>query len=159
MVCSNQVRVNIDAGPYGQKYTTPGGESIGFYASLRLRTAKPEKIKEKIKVAGKEITRVIGVKTQVEVFKSSIDKPYRTAPVIILFDYGIDDIRANLQYIKDFTKNTQYCVGDEVLSNSMDEAITLIEKRGLEKELKEEVITLWEAIENKFDTDRKRKNR
>lgn len=159
MVCSNQVRVNIDAGPYGQKYTTPGGESIGFYASLRLRTSKPEKIKEKIKVAGKEVTRVIGVETQIEVFKSSIDKPYRTAPVIILFDYGIDDIRANLQYIKDYTKNTQYCVGKQVLSNSMDEAITLVESEGLEESLKEEVIDLWEAIENKFDTERKPKNR
>jgi recombination protein RecA len=159
MVCSNQVRINIDAGPYGQKYTTPGGESIGFYASLRLRTAKPEKIKEKIKVAGKEITRVIGVETQIEVFKSSIDKPYRTAPVIILFDYGIDDIRANLQYIKDYTKNTQYCVGEQTLSNSMDEAITLVEEQGLENALKAEVIALWEMIENKFDTERKPKNR
>jgi recombination protein RecA len=80
IVCSNQVRVNVDAGPYGQKYTTPGGEAIGYYASLRLRFYKPEKIKKEILVAGKKNTRIIGVETQVEVFKSSIWKPYHIAP-------------------------------------------------------------------------------
>lgn len=157
MVCSNQVRVNADAGPYGQKYVTPGGEAVGFYASLRLRTLRPEKIKQKVKVSGgKEVTRVIGVETEIEVFKSSIDKPYRTAPVIILFDYGIDDIRANLQFIKDFTKNTTYTLGGEMLSNSMEDAIRKVEHHKLQKKLKEEVIDLWEEIESKFITERKK---
>lgn len=151
MVCSNQIRQNLDAGPYGQKYTTPGGEAIGFYASLRLRFQKPEKIKVKQKIAGKETSRVIGVETQVEVFKSSIWKPYRTAPLYILFDYGIDDIRSNLQFIKDNTKSTQYTVGELVLSNSMEAAIKLVEKDPeLIKQLREEVIDLWESIEEKF---------
>lgn len=151
MVCSNQIRQNLDAGPYGQKYSTPGGEAIGFYASLRLRFQKPEKIKIKQKIAGKETFRVIGVEVQVEVFKSSIWKPYRTAPLYILFDYGIDDIRSNLQFLKDHTKTTQYCIGGEPLSNSMEDAIKLVEKdKTLIKQLREEVIDLWEEIEEKF---------
>lgn len=160
MVCSNQVRVNADAGPYAQKYVTPGGEAVGFYSSLRLRAMRPEKIKQKIKVAGKELTKVIGVETEFEVFKSSIDKPYRIAPVVILFDYGIDDIRSNLQYIKNHTKNTQYCIGEKTLSNSMEESIKIIEENpALIKELKNEVIDLWESIEAKFDSNRKPKQR
>ncbi len=158
MICSNQIRQNLDAGPYGQKYTTPGGESVGFYASLRLRFTKPEKIKQKVKVAGKEVTRVIGVETEIEVYKSSIWKPYRTAPVVILFDYGVDDIRANLQFIKNYTKNTQYTVGEETLSNSIEESIKLVEKdTALIKQLKEEVIDLWEEIEEKFSQGAERK--
>jgi protein RecA len=157
MVCSNQVRQNLDAGPYGQKYTTPGGESIGFYSSLRLRFAKPEKIKIKRKVAGKEESRVVGVEVLVEVFKSSIWKPYHTAPITILFDYGIDSIRDELQYIKDKTASKVYTIGSESLSNSLEESIKIIEQDGLEKELKEEVITLWEDIESKFETERKPK--
>ena len=159
MVCSNQVRVNVDAGPYGQKYTTPGGESIGFYSSLRLRFMKPEKIKQKVKVSGKEVTRVIGVTTEIEVFKSSIWKPYRTAPVTILFDYGIDDIRENLQFIKNHTSNAIYTVNGEKLSNSMESAIKMVEQGGLVKKLKNEVIDLWEVIESKFDSERKPKIR
>jgi RecA/RadA recombinase len=157
MVCSNQVRVNTDAGPYGQKYTTPGGEAIGFYSSLRLRTLKPEKLKAKVKVAGKEVVRVIGVEVQVEVFKSSIWKPYRIAPVTIIFDYGIDDVRANLQFLKDYSKVTQYCVEGQVLSNSLEEAIALVEQDGLEWKLREEVIDLWESIEARFESSRKAK--
>jgi len=158
MVASNQVRENIDAGPYGQRWRSPGGESIGFYASLRLRTSSPQKIKTKASVAGKEVTRVIGVETQVEVFKSSVWKPYRTAPLTILFDYGIDDIRQNLQFIKDFTKNTTYSLGGQKLAVSMEDSIAMIEEDGYERQLKDEVIDLWEEIESKFQKD-SRKNK
>ena len=159
MVCSNQVRVNMDAGMYGQKYTTPGGEAVGFYSSLRLRMTKPEKISIKEKIAGKEVKRIIGVRTDVEVFKSSIWKPYHTASVTILFDYGIDDIRENLQFIKDFTKNTMYTVGGESLGISMESSIAKVEANNLEDKLRNEVIDLWEEIESKFETERKPKQR
>ena len=159
MVCSNQVRVNQDAGPYGQKYVSPGGEAIGFYSSLRLRAMKPSKIQEEITVAGKKVKRPVGVETTIEVFKSSIWKPFRTAPVIILFDYGIDDIRANLQFVKDFTKNTTYTCKGGKLAVSMEDSIAIIEEDGMEQHLKEEVIDLWEEIESKFTSDRKKKER
>ena len=159
MVCSNQVRVNIGAGPWGQKYITPGGEAIGFYSSLRLRAQKPQKIKETVTVAGKKIARVVGVETEFEVFKSTVWKPYRTAPVTIIFDYGIDDVRTNLQFIKDYTSNTSYQVGDTVLSNSMKKAIDMVEEEGLVQQLKEEVIALWIKIEAQFSSERIPKER
>jgi len=159
MVCSNQIRQNLDAGPYGPKYKSPGGEAIGFYSSLRLRMSNPKKIKETRKVSGKEVMRVVGVKMEVEVFKSSVWKPYRTAPITILFDYGIDNIRDCLQFIKDYTKNTTYCLGDNILSNEMNKAVKIIEEKRLEHDLKETVITLWETIESKFETERKPKIR
>ena len=159
MVCSNQVRMNMDAGPYGQKYISPGGESIGFYSSLRLRASKAQKIYSKERIAGKEVKRVIGVETEIEVFKSSIWKPHRTAPITIIFDYGIDDIRANLQFIKNYTKNTTYMIGDEKLAVGMEDSIAIVEEDGLEKKLKDEVIELWEEIEEKFSSDRKPKKR
>lgn len=157
MVCSNQIRINTDQ--FGQKYISPGGESLGFYSSLRLRTNKPQKIKEKIKVAGKEVIRVIGIKVEIEVFKSSVWKPYHTAPLTILFDYGIDDVRENLQFIKDYTKHTIYTIQGENIDVSMNKSITYIEENKLEQELKEEVIELWQGIEDKFESKRKLKIR
>ena len=159
MVCSNQIRVNLNAGPYGQKHTTPGGESIGFYASLRLRTKTPEKIKAVKSFAGKQVTRIVGVEVTVEVVKSSIWKPHRSAPVSIIFDYGIDDIRQNLQYIKQHTKNTIYMVGTNKLSKSLEDSIKQVEEEGLEEALKQEVILLWNKIERQFDSHRKPKKR
>jgi len=157
MVCSNQVRINVGASPYEQKYIAPGGEAMGFYSSLRLRFMKPEKIKEKRRVAGKEVVRVVGVDVKIEVFKSSIWKPFHIAPVTILFDYGVDDIRQNLQFIKDYTKMTVYGINGEGLGKSMEEAIQAVEKDHLEDILKEEVIDLWEEIESKFESERKPK--
>ena len=159
MVCSNQVRQNSNAGPYGAKYMSPGGEAIGFYSSLRLRCGSPQKIKDKKTVAGKEVKRVIGVTTVIEVFKSSVWKPYGMAPVTIIFDYGIDDIRQNLQFIKNFTSNTTYTVNGESLSNAMEEAISVVEEQKLTQDLKNEVIDLWTQINKKFKQNRKPKVR
>ncbi len=159
LVCSNQVRQNLDAGPYGQKYKSPGGEAIGFYSSLRLRFSSGSKIKRKVRVKGKEIARVVGIETEIEVFKSSVWKPYRSAPIYILFDYGIDDIRANLKFVKSIRKTSVYMVGDEKLSNSLEEAIRLVEDYELEEDLKDETIELWEEIEDQFEQKRKPKRR
>lgn len=155
LVCSNQVRVNPDAGPYGQKYRTPGGEAIGFYASLRLRAMSSKKIREKKKIKGKEHSRVIGVSTDIEVFKSSVWSPFRIATVDIIYDYGIDDIRANLRFLKQNRGTTAYEVGGEKIGNSIDAAIKFVEEHGLIIPLKEEVIDLWEHIERQFDKQRK----
>lgn len=159
MVCSNQIREDINAGQFGQRYRSPGGEAIGFYSSLRLRASKPSKIKKKLTIEGKETTRVIGVETEFEVFKSSIWKPYRTATVSILFDYGIDDIRDNLIFLKENNKTTMYCIGDLQLNKSLEKSIQMVESGKLEKKLKNAVIDLWEEIEKQFESERKPKER
>lgn len=159
MVCSNQVRENLDAGPYGQKYKSPGGMAIGFYSSLRLHCRSPRKIKRKKTIAGKEQERIVGVGTTVEVAKSSVWKPFRTAYVYIMFDYGIDDVRANLQFIKSNKGGSVYTVEKDNLSKTLDKAIYMVEKNDLEEILRDEVINLWEEIEVQFTDERKRKVR
>jgi recombination protein RecA len=155
MICSNQVRQNLDAGPYGQRYKSPGGEAIGFYSSLRLRCSSGEKIKVARSIHGKEHKRVIGVKTNIEVFKSSVWKPYRTAEVYIIFDYGIDDIRANLKFIKDAARDSIYKVRGIKLGRTLDRAIKEVEEQGLEEELKKQTIEFWNEIESSFEEKRK----
>lgn len=157
MVCSNQIRQNFDAGPYGMKYKSPGGEAIGFYSSLRLRFGSPQKIKEKKKIRGKEHERVVGVHTGIEVFKSSVWKPYRSAEVYILFDYGIDDIRANLRFLKQNTGSTVYTIKDLKLDRSLERSIQIVEEENLEQELRNAVIELWNEIEEGFQEKRKPK--
>jgi len=157
MVCSNQVRENIDAGKWGQKYSSPGGLAIGFYASLRLMTKITRRIKKEKIFHGKTVSRIIGVDIEVEVFKNSIWKPFRTAPVTIIFDYGVDDIRQNLQFIKDYSKGSVYTINEESLDKSMEISIKKIEEDDREEELKQEVILLWNKIEREFDSHRKSK--
>jgi len=155
LACSNQLRDTFAS--IGAKKESPGGNAIKFYASLRLTTRILKYIRKTIIVHGKDVERVLGVNIEIKVVKSSVWKPLRTAPITILFDYGIDDIRQNLQFIKDYTSNTIYTLGKDNLSKSMDEAIKIVENDGLESKLKEEVIDLWESIEEKFKVERKPK--
>ena len=158
MVCSNQIRESNAT--HGETFTVPGGKAVGFYASVRLRFFAPEKLKSKEKTVGKKkVIKVFGKKVKVEVYKNSTDVDCRTATIYLTNGYGIDDIRANLQYIKDYTTNKTYTVNGDNMGVSMDEAIAKVEARGLEKELKEQVIDLWETIENKFKVERKKKVR
>lgn len=155
MVCSNQVRQNVDAGPYEQRYISPGGEAIGFYSSLRLRCSTPIKTVKTRKIKGKEHSRVVGVETRIEVFKSSVWKPFRSANVHIVYDYGVDDIRGNLRYLKTTRGDTTYKVGGESIGQSLEKAIATVEAQNLEQVLKDEVVDLWNEIERKFNSTRK----
>jgi hypothetical protein len=159
MVCSNQVRQNLDAGPWGQKYKSPGGESIGFYASLRLRAKGSQKLTKKKKIKGKEVARSIGTETEFEVHKSSIWKPYRTATVYIIHDYGIDDIRANLEFVKKTKGDSRFKIGGTDLGQGMEAAIEKVEEDELEEDLRDETIDLWWEVESKFNQERKKKKR
>ena len=159
MVCSNQVRQNIDVNPFAEKYTSPGGVSIGFYASLRLRCHSPKKISIERDIGKNKVKRVAGVETLVEVYKSSVDVPFRTAPLFIMYEYGIDDVRANLVYIKTMTGSNSYNYSEQRLGTTLDRAIKVVEEEGLELELKDKTIQLWREIEEKFKVARVPKRR
>lgn len=157
MACSNQVR----QGDFGD--VTPGGKAAEFYASLRISVNQVRKLfKEKnMNVDGKKgkaIKRAFGIESKCIVTKSSIDKPYRDVPIYIVFDYGIDDIRGNLQWIKDTLGLAKYKAVDKEYSR-MDQAIDWIEKKGLEETLRDQVIALWAEVEAKFVHKRKKKTR
>ncbi len=157
MVCSNQVRQNINAGPFEQKYYSPGGEAIGFYSSVRLRCSLRERMKKERTIHGQKHSAVIGVKIDVQVFKNSVWAPYHTAPVHIRFDYGIDDVAANLQFIKTNTGTTKYGVGDMDLYKGLEQSAAAVEEDSLEGQLRQEVIVLWNEIEEAFSTGRKKR--
>ena len=159
LVCSNQVRQKTDAANFGEQFITPGGKAVAFYASLRLRFYYPEKIKKKIKIKGKVREKIIGSKVVVEVYKNSVAEPYKKADLYIIFDYGIDNIRGNLQYLKDINQTKTYMIGENDLGIGMDNAIAKVEKNGLEKVLEEKVIQTWMELEEKFRVVRKKKKR
>ncbi len=158
MVCSNQVRENVNAMAFAERMKTPGGQAIPFYASLRLQTSLMKRLQKKKKVFGKEHGHVYGILVDIKVYKSSIWEPYHTAPVYIIFDYGIDDIRANLQYLKDVLGLKKYEL-EEQSWVSMDKAIQWIEENNKEEELRKRVIEIWNEIRKAFSSDRISKRR
>lgn len=158
MVCSNQIRENIDSGLYGPKYKSPGGKALEHYPSVRLRTRVLKRIKSKRKVYVEE-TRETGIEVEVEVIKNSVWKPERKALITIDLDYGIDDVGENLRFLKDHRGDNSYILNGEVLAKNRMAAARIVEDTNAESELREEVINLWEEIEATFTTDRKPKRR
>ena len=155
VVCSNQERT----GPSG--VTTGGGKSVAYYASLRIRLAPmfpKSKIKENRKIGGKEVSVTRGIITKAIITKSSIDSPFREAIIYIVFGYGIDDIRGNLQFCKDVTGDSKYNTTGKIIS-SMNAAIKHVEDEGLQQQLKEKTIDLWYEVEDKLKVERKQKQR
>lgn len=151
---NNQIRT----GDMGQNVTS-GGHAIKFHASLRLYISRSGKIEKQKKIkTGKTIKKVIGVESAVQVVKSSVDEPFKKVPLFIVFNVGIDDIRGNLVWLKDVTRNSKYPAVDKEYANIYD-AIAYIEKENLEKELREDVIDMWEEIEEEFRMERKKKVR
>ena len=152
-VFTNQLR----EGEKGE--TTPGGKGIRFYATVRLRIAETEKIwREKKLKSGVKVKKVVGIISTVFIKKSTIDDPYRMCDIQILFNYGIDNIRTNLQYMKGITKASTYdCFGKSF--NSIDRSVQYIEDNNLEKKLEKRVIQAWEEIQEMFKVNRKKKER
>jgi len=153
IICSNQIR----EGQWGK--VTPGGKAIPFYSSLRIEVDQIGKVDQEINIEGKKVKRSIGIKSKFCVKKSTVDSPYRECDIFIIFGYGIDDIRTNLNYIKSVTGETKYDVFDGKYFKSMEKAILHIEKNKLEKNLKNKTIEMWRQLESYFKSDRKPKQR
>lgn len=92
---TNQLRVKMNAMPFGDPYTTSGGKALQFHASVRLRL----KNKGQIKNADK---RVIGMKVQCVIVKNRLGPPLRNVEFDIYFDRGIDNLGSWLNTLKEF---------------------------------------------------------
>ena len=108
---------------------------------------------------GKELSKVMGIRSTCVVKKSIIDDPFREADIFVVFGYGIDDIRANLHWMKEVSKDTMYDCCGEGRFHGAEEAISFIEKKGMEEILRQKTIGLWRDIEEKFRVERKSKRR
>ena len=170
-VCSNQEREG-DNGP-----VTPGGKAIPYYSSLRIRCRQIKKIeiekgfmpkailalqeqsidKKEKKAKEVTVTQTIGILSECIIGKSTVDDPFRTAPIYIMFGYGIDDIRANLQYLKDMCNLTTYPTPDGKKYMGLDQAVMHVEENDLSKELKKQTIDIWYEVQDLFRANRLRK--
>lgn len=82
VILLNQQREML--GGYVPMKTTPGGNSVRFYSSLRLEVTK---------AAIKEGTDVIGVTLKVKCIKNKLQIPFKIAEIEAIFGEGIDILK------------------------------------------------------------------
>jgi recombination protein RecA len=83
LIYLNQTRVNPGV-VYGDSETTPGGNALKFYASVRLRLSKGGKIK------GDDEKTVIGENVKAGTIKNKVYEPFRDCEYITHFTDGIN---------------------------------------------------------------------
>jgi recombination protein RecA len=93
VVFTNQLRMNLNAVRFGDKWVVPGGKAMGFSASVRVRLASTGQIKRGGKVIGNICKAVVT--------KNRMGPPKRTAQFEIHFDSGIQDLKSWLDFLKD----------------------------------------------------------
>ena len=90
VIIISQVRENIQPFSF-EKYTRSGGKAMDFYAHTVLWLATLKKILKKEKS--------VGVVVKAKATKSKTPRPFRDCSFSIIFDYGIDDIGSNIDYL------------------------------------------------------------
>lgn len=97
LIIISQVRTNIDPMSF-EKFTRAGGKALDFYCHTVLWLANIRKLKKK--------DRSIGVVVKGKTTKSKTPRPYRELYFSLQFDYGLDNITTNVDFLFDFLTPT-----------------------------------------------------
>jgi len=169
LVWTNQLIDNVGAIGYAPKTITPGGHAIPFFSSLRCRVTQIQKlsnektlgaIRKNMGIDAKsdaKISNIYAIRSHIKVEKSSVDEPFRECDITLRFNYGIDDIRDNLEYLKYIMGNEDYNffkMGNRGWG-TISSACKSVEDAGLEKELKDKVVDVWNQVNKSFKEERK----
>ena len=138
----NQLREKIGV-MFGNPETTPGGNALKFYASIRLDIRRTGQLKDG--------DTVIGNRTKVKVVKNKVAPPFKQAEFDILYGEGISktgeiiDMAVDLEIIK--KSGSWFSYGDSKLAQGRDAVKALLKDN---PELCEELeAKIMEAIANK----------
>jgi recombination protein RecA len=159
----NQLRMKIGV-MFGNPETTPGGNALKFYASIRLDVRRIDKIIEKVVSgssdgpasapsdqlgrAGKATAgeqEIVGNRVRVKVVKNKVAPPFRQAEFDILYNQGIswegDLIDSGLRFSILTKSGTHFSYGDEKLGQGREQAKSYLREHGkvaekLEKEIR-----------------------
>jgi recombination protein RecA len=137
----NQIRMKIGV-MFGNPETTPGGNALKFYSSVRIDIRRTAQIKK-----GED---VVGARTKVKIVKNKVAPPFKTTEFDIIYNEGIsregEILALGEKYDVIQKSGASYSYGDEKLGRGYDATRTMLrENKPLgEKILKEIMLKMKE---------------
>lgn len=119
----NQLRMKVGV-MYGNPETTPGGNALKYYASVRIDVRRTETLK-----SGSEM---YGSRTRCKVVKNKVSSPFKTAEFDIIYGKGISkvgeilDIGAEIGILE--KSGSWYSYNGERIAQGRDKARTYLEE-------------------------------
>lgn len=148
LIVVSQIRDKINAAMFGKKTTRAGGKALDFYASIVIFLAEVGKEKKTIN----KVERVVGVNVKAKTEKNKVGLPFRDCQFPITFGYGIDSLRASLEWLKTVGSLGELGIADKELKRRLSEINAYEEDDYLEFVAKTDALvkTTWREIERKF---------
>lgn len=143
----SQVRENINVS-FGEKYRRSGGKSMDFFASQCLWLAHIGKIPK----INKKVKRTVGINIKAICKKNKISLPFRECEFEFIFGYGVDDLHANVNWLKSVNKLSEFDLSENDLKTYFKEVEDMNDKK-YKKERKQAaniVKRVWAEVEIEF---------
>jgi len=149
----SQIRDNIGV-TFGKRYVRAGGRSLQFYSSQIIYLAHLKMITQQID----KIERPIGIQIKAKCEKNKIGLPFRTCEFPLIFGFGIDDLKGNLEWLKLVKRLDKFDLDDKSLVSFVRNLHKLndAEYEDICADVAETVRKEWDKIEQGFAPSRKK---
>lgn len=121
LIFINQLRFKVGV-MFGNPETTPGGEALKYYASMRI-TVRPS-------TAIKEGDVRVGSLTKIQIVKNKVASPFKEALVDQIFGSGFEPVTNNLAAFVEagiLTKTgSRFIYGEDEIANGKENAVELL---------------------------------
>lgn len=153
LIVVSQVRDNINA-MFGEKHRRSGGRALDFYASQIQWLAHIKTIKKTIN----KVERPVAILIKSNLKKNKVGLPFRTCEFEFEFGFGINDLKASLNWLQETGRLGEVDLNDNSLKEYIKTATTFTTEEYIEESKKygEVVKRVWREIETDFIPTRKK---
>lgn len=153
LIVISQVRDNIGV-QFGAKHKRSGGRALDFYATHALWLAHTGQVKR----TRKGVERVVGVNVLANVKKNKIGPPFRKVDFPLMFGYGVEDVRAGLDWLIKVGRTEEVGLSKEDAKKLVSKVEALDDDRYYEerRNVNEAVRRVWSEIETDFRPRRRK---
>lgn len=146
-VVVSQVRDNIGA-MFGEKHKRSGGRALDFYCSQIMWLSHLKTLKRTIS----KVERPYGILIKAKVKKNKIGMPFREAEFEFHFGYGVEDLNASLNWLKEVGRLDAVGLKDSEFKTYLAglNKMSDVDYRKEQKDVAQTVKTVWREIEETF---------